>query len=796
MARYVDIIKEAGGALLSVANPARYTGGEAGRLARREAALQTVIAFPDLYEIGMSNNAVRILYNTLNNIDDVSCGRAFAPAPDFEKLLKEKNIPLYDLDTGLALKDCDILMFSLSYELGITSLLAMLDTAGIPLDTRDRNGGDPLVIAGGPCTGNPLPYSDFIDAFWAGEAEDDFFTLIKTLRDKKKEGADKNALFDIIRAQPAVWTKGKEKAVRAIDRDFARRGARAYIYPLPSMRIVQAHSTVEIMRGCPNGCRFCFAGIWYRPARRKDPEVIKAEVDEYIRKGGAREISLSSLSSGDYAGIGRLVGDLNAMYSGRNISFQLPSLHISTLSLALLEKTNKVRKGGLTFAVETPPGMMQPAINKEITLESVVSLLREAKRSGYRTAKFYFMIGLPAPDIDNSTNADSGSAPGDAVSEEDAIISFINEAHSKTNMHFSINVGVFIPKPHTPFRGAEQLNPEAAQEKLFKILNALKRRGHKVSVHNAYNSFLEGILSRGDGRVCALIRDAFYSGCRLDAWSEFFKEDVWRSVIEKHRETVDAVMRGNTTEDAADIIQSGTTKEYLINEFEKSKSRLLTAACSANCAHPCGVCETGRGISVQNSEDLSAPRTVRPPAPMPAAPAGTAAFGVLLSYTKSGPAVFLSHLAMIEVFITALLRAGVNVRWSQGFNPIPKIEFAAPLSVGIESRGEFALISTNEQTDGVRFAGEMNRFLPEGIFVNRAAPFAVPRGVKKHSLQSLLWGFVYENGERKDFVKAADDKAYRAGRFPDGNISGLKRLEVLARREGQPASYFDVFVSQ
>jgi len=796
MARYIDIINEAGRELLNVLSPARYTGGEAGRLAKRDTVLQTIIAFPDLYEIGMSNNAVRILYNVLNGIDDVSCGRAFAPAPDFEKILKQKNILLYDLDTGLALKDCDVLMFSLSYELCATSLLAMLNCAGIPLDARERTAEDPLVIAGGPCAGNPLPYSDFIDAFWIGEAEGGFFELVKNLRDKKKAGAARSELLDIVRDHPFVWAKGKSGAVRAIDKDFSRRGARAYIYPIPSLKIVQAHSSVEIMRGCPNGCRFCFAGIWYRPARRKAPDVIKAEVESYIREGGAREISLSSLSSGDYAGIDALVDELNTRYSGQHVSFQLPSLHVSTLSLALLEKTNKVRKGGLTFAVETPLDMMQLSVNKEVTLESVVLLLREAKRSGYRTAKFYFMIGLPTPDAQDNAGA-SGAGGAAAISEEDSIIDFINEAAAKSNMRFSINVGLFIPKPHTPFQWAAQLDYRSAQGKLFKILNVLKRKGHKVSVHNAFNSFLEGILARADGRVCAMIRDAFNSGCRLDAWSEFFKEDVWHSIIDKYKDIVGDIVSKKAPDAALpwDMIQSGTTKEYLKNELDKSNNCVLTTICKTRCGHHCGVCNKAEGVFVENDAMvdgapaapsaapiatdavLPAPE-IAPPAPLAAA---TDTYRIIFSYTKAGPAAFLSHLSMIEVFSTALLRAGVNISWSRGFNPLPIIEFAAPLSVGVEGCHEFALIETNEKINEDLFAAKLNKVLPEGIVVTKSASYIIPRGEKKYSLQSLIWGFRYNNNDNNDIVPKADDKAYKSIRFPDGNLFGLKRLETIPK---------------
>ena len=393
----VDPLAELGGLLLEVEKPARYTGGEFGRLARIDAPLQTLIAFPDLYEIGMSNQALKIIYNRLNGIPGVSCDRAFAPAPDFEKLLRERGIPLYGLDSGISLKSLDLLLVTLGYELGAGSVLTMLDVSGIPLHCGDRSGEDPIVIAGGPAVSNPLPYAAFIDAFWIGEAEAGFFDLAAELAELKKSGQGRAALLARVTANPHVWTAGKAKAVRAIDRDFAGRAGEAAVFPVASMKIVHSHGAVEIMRGCPNGCRFCHAGFWYRPMRQKKSETVISETAEMVQRGGYREISLSSLSSGDYANIGELIPELNRRFSGLRVSFQLPSLKVSSFSLSLLEQISETRRSGLTFAVETPDEVWQRSLNKTVSADSVAAILREAKKHGWRGAKFYFMIGLPRP---------------------------------------------------------------------------------------------------------------------------------------------------------------------------------------------------------------------------------------------------------------------------------------------------------------------------------------------------------------------------------------------------------------
>ena len=299
--RRIDPLTDLASLLLKVEKPARYTGGEYGRLCNPHllhdnSTLKTVISFPDLYEIGMSNQALRILYNNLNRIEGVLCDRAFAPAPDFEELLRKQELPLYGLETGISLKNADILMFTLGYELLITGLFTILDISGIPLRSADRTEYDPVILMGGPCVSNPLPYSKFIDAFWIGEAEGGFFELALELRDIKKSGGARQALLERLCLHPSVWMKGKDRAQRAIDREFSERSDAA-VFPVPGMKVVHHHGAVEIMRGCPNGCRFCHAGYWYRPMRQKNASLVEKETEAFIQQGGYREITLSSLSS-------------------------------------------------------------------------------------------------------------------------------------------------------------------------------------------------------------------------------------------------------------------------------------------------------------------------------------------------------------------------------------------------------------------------------------------------------------------------------------------------------------------
>jgi len=810
MEHYIDLLKDLGPSLLNVEKPARYSGGEYGRLCKLQPAadkntLKTLIAFPDLYEIGMSNQALRILYNRLNSMDGISCDRAFAPAPDFEELLRSRGLPLYGLDTGISLKHVDILMFTLGYELGINGVFSMLDVSGIPLRCRDRQEDDPVVIMGGPCVSNPLPYAAFIDAFWIGEAEGGFFELARSLADAKKSGAKRQDLLGLLLEHPSVWAKGKARAVRAVDGDFSRRNSEPAVFPVPSMKVVHNHGSVEIMRGCPNGCRFCHAGYWYRPMRQKNADVIESETEAFIRLGGYREISLSSLSSGDYQYLDSLIENLNNKFRGRRISFQLPSLRVSTFSLSLLEKISEVRKSGLTFAVETPADFWQMAINKEVSIEDVVSILREAKRRGWRGAKFYFMIGLPLKYRPSNASEDSGE-PGvrsDLKSEEEEIVAFIEKTARQTGMHFNINIGTFVPKPHTPFQSSGQLEREEAQKKLNFLRARLKPQGHKIGIQDPLLSVIEGIASRGDERAGDIFAEAFRMGSRLDSWSEYLKKDIWEMLLEKYNVLVKEIL----SEKSIDYpmpwsgISSGISEVYISKELEKSKTGEITSLCMQNCSNPCGVCKGGKQLeivknSIQNEvkyhPELSS-ETGKTPDPV--------TFRILFSFSKQKSAVFQPHLGLLEIFSMAFVRADIPVLFSQGFNPLPRLDIASPLSLGIRALGEIATIDTTESFKAEDFKNQLNNFLPDGLTVVDAINVLIPSGEKKHSVSSMLWGYTYTGKDgTPDYVKAEDEKVYRASRLgKDENVYSLERLSVLARtsvkklNEMQGVSYFELY---
>lgn len=761
--RHIDPVRELARELASIQNPVRYLGGEFGQIKKENADFTFALSFPDLYEIAMSNLAIKILYDGLNRLPSVRCERVFAPAPDFEALLKSKNIPLYTLESGIPLNGVDVLGVSLGYEPGITGLLAILETGHIPIECKDRGEHDPIVLAGGCGVTNPAPFSAFIDAFFIGEAEAGMFELIESLAVLKKRGASRSELLARLAEHPAVWTRGKDE-VRSDDRPCARRSVysgfgspsdHGVCFPVPNMRIVQDHGIVEIMRGCPNGCRFCHAGMYYRPQRMMSRERIIGDVDYLVNAGGYREIGLMSLSSGDYDGIDALLAELTARYSSRNVSFQLPSLKVNSFTLPLLEKMAEVRKSGLTFAIETPVDLWQLSLNKEVCRDKIVDILLESKRRGWSKAKFYFMIGLP---IERG-----------GLREEEEIINFLLEIQDRTRMQCTANIGTFIPKPHTPYQWAHQLSIEEANLKLDYIHASLPRGRFKLSTNKPFNSLVEGMMSRGDSRVGDVILEAYRRGCRLDAWDDWARPDIWQSVIADASWDVEAeTIRERSLEEKLpwDGVSLGPSKTFLKREKQRSDDAILTPRCETSCNQPCGVC--GSQVSVLKTEllpgDENMPAAVGSFASAPASPSeslgpGTdlpaipreATHRVVVSFSKKKEAAFIPHLGLLEVWHKAFQRSLLPVMFSEGFNPQPRFEIAQSLSLGISSDDEIASFLLYESRTEREILEGLKRSLPENLTVNSVFVYPVSRKLKREALSKYLWG----NRYRYEFHDAA-----------------------------------------
>lgn len=605
--------------LLSVEKPARYIGGEVNGQEKnpKDVDVRFCMCFPDVYEIGMSHLGIQILYDILNRRNDTYCERVYSPWVDLDKIMREKNIPLFALESQDPVKEFDFLGITLQYEMCYTNVLQILDLAQIPIYAKDRGEDDPIVVGGGPCVYNPEPIADFFDFFYIGEGETSYNEIIDTYKECKKEGRSRREILEMIAQIEGMYVPAfydvaynEDNTVRSIGKnspnvpDKVKRqvemGLSEAYYPtrpiVPFIKATQDRVVLEIQRGCIRGCRFCQAGMIYRPTRERDLEYLKNCAKEMLSSTGHEEISLSSLSSSDYSHLKELIYYLIEEFSTDGVNISLPSLRIDEFSIDVMGKVQDIRKSSLTFAPEAGSQRLRDVINKGLTEEDILEGASKAFNSGWNRVKLYFMMGLPTETEDD--------IEGIAILSDKIARKYYEIPKEERNGKVSIvaSTSFFVPKPFTPFQWSRMDTSDEylGKQKILrnKINEQLNKKSIKYNWHEADLSELEGVLARGDRRISKVIYDAYQAGCLYDSWSEFFSFDKWLKAFENNGIDYRFYTCRERDENEIfpwDFIDVGVTKRFLYREYKRAKDEKVTLNCKQSCSG-CGATIFGGGV--------------------------------------------------------------------------------------------------------------------------------------------------------------------------------------------------------
>jgi radical SAM family uncharacterized protein len=607
--------------LLKIEKPARYTGGEVNDVMKNisEVDIRFALCFPDVYEVGMSHLGIKILYQKINNRKDSWCERVFAPWTDMEKVMRENDIPLFGLESRDELSIFDFVGFTLQYEMSYTNIINMLDLAGIPIMSEKRNETSkmPFVIFGGPCAYNPEPLADIADLFVLGDGEEVIEEILDAYKEWKANGKSRSEFLDIAGNIKGVYVPSHYEVVYNEDGTIKERIAKKDNYPavitkrfvqnldeafypdkiiVPLTEIVHDRIVLETFRGCTRGCRFCQAGMIYRPIREKSTDTLLKQADELLKNTGYDEISLSSLSICDYSDIKNLIQKAMEKYANKKIGISLPSIRIDSFSVDLINEIQKVRKTGLTFAPEAGSQRMRDIINKGVDEDDLITSVRSAFELGWSTIKLYFMIGLPYETMED--------VYGIVELAEKVVATYYSLPKEKRKKGLVVNVSSssFVPKPFTPFQWECQDRIDVLREKQRNLKSSIKSRAISYSWHESYVSFLEGVFSRGDRRLTNVLVKAWEKGCKFDGWNEYFNYDNWMEAFKECNVDPEYyVYRKRNFEEILpwDFIDIGVTKEYLIRELQNAEKEVLTKDCRLGCTG-CGMAslfEEGECIS-------------------------------------------------------------------------------------------------------------------------------------------------------------------------------------------------------
>ncbi|PIE57472.1 MAG: B12-binding domain-containing radical SAM protein [Desulfobulbus propionicus] len=726
-----------------VRKPGRYTGGERNAVNKgwNDHPLRYCLVFPDLYEIGMSHQGLQILYHILNRRHDTLAHRCYTPDVDMEQQLRERGIPLFSLEARRALSEYDVLGITLPYELCYTNILSVLDLAHIPFYNHQRSEEHPLVLGGGAGAMNPEPVADFFDCIILGDGELSIEQVSDLLIQCTAQSYSRNQILEALSQVEGAYIpslfqpryeQGRFAAMEPLLQGY--RGVRRAVLPdmydprlldnpiVPVVKPIHDRLGIEIARGCTRGCRFCQAGITYRPVRERSREEILRMAKNGIASSGFDELALLSLSTGDYSCLGGLMTELMDQFADAHISVSMPSMRVGTITQQIMDQIRRVRKTGFTVAPEAGTDRLREVINKGITEEDLIRTCQDAFGLGWNLIKFYFMIGLPtetAEDVEAIAELAKKAryAAGDAFKK----------------VSINVSIGTFVPKPHTPFQWCRQQTIEQSREKIARIKELLPKKGFNLKWHDPQQSFLEGVFSRGDRRLSRLIETAWRKGARLDGWSEHFNLALWQESARLCGLVLDTYLEAWDPDQPLPWghLSSGVDTAFLRREYERALIREYTPDCREHGCQQCGLCDFKQVHPVvYSSHSDSTPSGGTEPRPQ-ARPGNEPIYVYKVTYSRNDDSRFYGHLEILQLVFRVLQRSGLPVLFSQGFNPSPKVSFSPALPLGMESDVEFFFVELGEAVDSVEnMRTLLNSQFPDTIEIQQVELVA---GVKQCS---------------------------------------------------------------
>jgi radical SAM family uncharacterized protein/radical SAM-linked protein len=716
-----------------VSKPVRYLGREINSIKKDPAQvrLRFCLAFPDVYEVGMSHLGIQILYHILNGKKEFACERVFAPWVDMEKVLREKEIPLSSLESSTPLHRFDILGFSLQYELCFTNVLNMLELSNIPFFSKEREDERfPLIIAGGPTAFNPEPVADFFDAIVIGDGEEVVLEICDLVLQWKEAKGKREDLLKSLSQLEGVYVPSLSTEIKRVRRRLVSDLDKAP-FPtcpiVPYMRVVHDRLNAEIARGCKRGCRFCQAGFIHRPYRERSPRRIEEILNTSLKQTGYEEVSLLSLSAGDHSSIGPLLTALMNRFESERVAVSFPSLRIESVVGHLADEVKRVRKTGFTIAPEAGTDRLRRVINKEMDEQILFKGLTDLFSKGWKNIKLYFMMGLPTEREEDLRGIMDLSRKISSLGERQKVYPNIN-----------VSVSTFVPKAHTPFQWESQILLEEMKEKFRFLRDGLKRNHLGFKWQDPHLSSLEGIFSMGDRTLSQVLLEAHRLGSRFDGWSDQFNFSLWKEAFERVGLEMDFATRKRGLEEKLpwSFIETGIASPFLWEEYQRGMKEETSPPCRGGDCQRCGICDR-KTIKVREGH----PNEIGPleRSKWGRVPERDLKRKVRLRFTKKGEIRFISHLELAHLFYRASKRAGLPLRYSEGFHPMPRIIFAAALPVGIESWSEIVDLELDGGPSFRAIMERLNQTLPPGIEVTEAEE--VPVSLSSSSLPhgSVYW---------------------------------------------------------